>query len=109
MNALKCRSMASLFFIGHIPNTKLVEDSGRTGQAQPDQSGYADANIPSRHICLWRLPAGRCTSDGQFSGDGATAAISAIKYVDEMKIEDEQALKTLLKRLPDHCYNRVSL
>ena len=81
-------------FIGHIPNTKLVEDL-----VELDKHNLIKVDMLMRTSRPGIFACGDCRQDAarqmvSSAGDGATAAISAIKYVDEMKIEDEQALKT---------------
>jgi thioredoxin reductase (NADPH) len=75
-------------FVGHVPNTWLVKDMvdfDRLDLIKVDLS--MKTKVPGLFAC------GDCRSDAarqmvSSAGDGVTAAISAIKYIDELKAEE---------------------
>lgn len=75
-------------FVGHVPNTWLVKDMvdlDHLNLIKVDLS--MKTKIPGLYAC------GDCRSDAarqmvSSAGDGVTAAISAIKYIDELKAEE---------------------
>lgn len=78
-------------FVGHVPNTKLVEDL-----VELDHLNLIKVDMNMRTTRPGIFACGDCRQDAarqmiSSAGDGATAAISAIKYVDELKLQEAEA------------------
>lgn len=77
-------------FVGHVPNTQLVE-----GLVELDHLNLIKVDMLMHTSRPGIFACGDCRQDAarqmvSSAGDGATAAISCIKYVDELKIEEAQ-------------------
>jgi len=75
-------------FVGHIPNTKLVKNL-----LELDEHDLIQVDLSMRTSVPGIFACGDCRSAAarqmvSSAGDGATAAISAIKYVDAQKAEE---------------------
>lgn len=88
-NEVKDHPIDGVFiFVGHVPNTWLVKDMvdfDHLNLIKVDLS--MNTKVPGLYAC------GDCRSDAarqmvSSAGDGVTAAISAIKYIDELKAEE---------------------
>ena len=80
-------------FVGHIPNTKLVE-----GILELDPSQLIKVDLLMRTSVPGIFACGDCRSEAarqmvSSAGDGAAAAISAVKYVDELKAQEAETAK----------------
>ncbi|MBN2329200.1 MAG: thioredoxin-disulfide reductase [Candidatus Omnitrophica bacterium] len=89
-NEIKDHPIDGVFiFVGHIPNTKLVEDLVELDDHHLIKIDlWMRTNIPGLFAC------GDCRTDAARQmassvGDGVTAAIAAAKYVDELAAEAE--------------------
>ncbi|MBD3267474.1 thioredoxin-disulfide reductase [bacterium] len=75
-------------FIGHVPNTDLVKD-----MLEMDDLNLIKVDLLMRSSKPGIFACGDCRTDAarqmvSSAGDGSTAAISAIKYVDEQMVEE---------------------
>ena len=80
-------------FVGHDPNTKLVE-----GLLELDALKLIKVDLLMRTTVPGIFACGDCRTEAarqmvSSAGDGATAAISAIKYVDELKAQEAELVK----------------
>ncbi len=75
-------------FIGHIPNTKLVENL-----LEMDEHDLINVDLQMRTSIPGIYACGDCRTEAarqmvSSAGDGSTAAISAIKYLEELKAKE---------------------
>ncbi len=76
-------------FVGHIPNTWLVKD-----MVELDEHNLMKVDLSMRTSIPGLFACGDCRADAarqmvSSAGDGVTAAIEAIKYIDELKAKEE--------------------
>jgi len=77
-------------FIGHVPNTELVKDL-----LEMDNHNLIKVDMWMKTSLPGIFACGDCRTESarqmvSSAGDGSTAAIAAIKYVDEMKVEESK-------------------
>jgi thioredoxin reductase (NADPH) len=75
-------------FVGHVPNTKLVED-----MVEMDHLNLIKVDLLMHSSKPGIFACGDCRTDAarqmvSSAGDGATAAISAIRYIDEQNANE---------------------
>lgn len=81
-------------FIGHIPNTDLVKDL-----VEMTDENLIKVDLMMKTSAPGVFACGDCRIESaaqmaSAAGDGVTAAIAAIKYIDELNVKEEEAAET---------------